>query len=451
MNSARPYDGLPLTRVAVLEREGRAPRGWLSFKHRRHFRFSTEALRRFALAKWEDVIFDAMVVCAAVEYTDSVARRPRHGWARHLKVRVPVHDPARWEAPEVVHSLCSALGFLTGDVWEFSFGARREERTEVSRGYLEFSLPRNACLPYSSGLDSLAVAGIERNRLDEQLVLVRVQKGSHFNHSDKTPFVKVPYSISSSKNRRETSGRSRGFKFALISGLAAHLTNAPNVICPESGQGVFGPVLATVGHAYQDYRSHPLFTRRMELFLEALLGLDVRYRFPRRSTTKGETLAEYVGLNGTEKWKETRSCWRDGRWSSVSGSWRHCGVCAACMLRRMSVHTAGLHEPEDTYVCERIEAGSLDEAVVPGFSKLNQTYREYAIAGTMHMRRMAELVDEPGPIEAHAAAVAPVLGQTVRDAEKEIRQLFEKHREEWISYVASLGRRSFVRTWGKLD
>ena len=451
MRSLRNNGALPLTRVAVVGKEGRAPRGWPAFQQGKHFEFSTEALRRFALARWEDAIFDAMVVCAAVEYADSIARRPAYGWARHLSVRVPVHDPARWEAPEVVRSLCSALGFLTGDVWEFSFCAREEERIEPRRGYLDFSVPRDACLPYSSGLDSLAVAEIEANRLGDQLVLVRVERGSHFKYSGKTPFVKVPYSISASKSRRETSGRSRGFKFALISGLAAYLTNSPRVICPESGQGVLGPVLATVGHSYQDYRSHPLFTRRMESFLKALLGSDVRYRFPRLWATKGETLSEFARLTETEAWKDAKSCWRDGRWSSIAGSWRHCGVCAACMLRRLSVHAAGLDEPGGTYVCVNMSAESLEEAVDPGFTKLNQRYREYAIAGTLHMRRMAEIAEETETIGAHAASLAPVLELEVKEVEKRVREMFEKHREEWVNYLASRGSRSFIRDWGTLN
>ena len=33
---------------------------------------------------------------------------------------------------------------------------------------------------------------------------------------------------------------SRGFKFAMISGLAAYLTGANKIIIPESGQGLSG-------------------------------------------------------------------------------------------------------------------------------------------------------------------------------------------------------------------
>ena len=55
------------------------------------------------------------------------------------------------------------------------------------------------------------------------------------------PFTTVPYKIAAGDfNFPETSGRSRGFKFALLSGIAAYLANVRRVIVPESGQGALG-------------------------------------------------------------------------------------------------------------------------------------------------------------------------------------------------------------------
>ena len=92
----------------------------------------------------------------------------------------------------------------------------------------------------------------------------------------------------------ESSGRSRGFKFALLSGVAAYLSGTKQVIVPESGQGALGPSLIPVGQEYEDYRNHPLFTHRMTVFLSALLDHKVRYTHPRLWHTKAETLAEFV-------------------------------------------------------------------------------------------------------------------------------------------------------------
>ena len=127
---------------------------------------------------------------------------------------------------------------------------------------------------------------------------------------------------------RDATSRSRGFKFALISGIAAYLTDAEEVIVPESGQGAIGPALITVGHAYPDYRNHPLFTKRMERFVRALLDKDIHFVFPRIWNTKGETLREYVAVSGENEWASTCSCWRNNRWSSVKTENCASAVCA---------------------------------------------------------------------------------------------------------------------------
>lgn len=87
----------------------------------------------------------------------------------------------------------------------------------------------------------------------------------------------------------------------------------------------------------------------------------------------------------------------------------------------------------------------------PEFARLNRAYGEYAIAGTLHMRRMAEIAEESDTIGAHVASLAPVLELAVNDMERRVRELFEKHREEWANYLASLGSRSFIRQWGTLN
>ena len=61
-------------------------------------------------------------------------------------------------------------------------------------------------------------------------------------------------------------------------------------------------------------------------------------------------------------WTDTRSCWQQSRQSSVGHHRRQCGVCAACMLRRMSMFTAGIEEPAETYVWERLSAARFERA-----------------------------------------------------------------------------------------
>ena len=445
----RRTGGAPDIRLEVVEPGHGVRRGRDTLERDRDFRFSTEGLRSYAFARWEEVVFDAVVLGIAVEYADATVKRPPHSWARHLCVSVPVHDLARWNDGAVVETLHGVLGFLTGDRWEISFVRLPSRRTARYENFLSLSVPAEACMPFSDGLDSRAASGILYKTLGKALILVRVQASSGVRSSRNEPFVRVPYTIRFGGKRQEPTGRTRGFRFALLSGIAAYLTQAQAVVLPESGQGAIGVALVTVANSYPDYRGHPFFARRMEGFLRALLGRAARYEFPFLWNTKGETLQQFVRVTSDESWPATRSCWRDSRWSSVARSRRQCGVCAACMLRRVAVHAAGLEEPKGTYVCIDMTADCLEKAVDPRFSRLNRAFREYAIAGVLHMEHLAEMAsgEKIATLRRHASLLGPALDLTLPEAASRLRRLFGRHRDEWATFLDSLGRRSFVRSW----
>jgi hypothetical protein len=240
----------------------------------------------------------------------------------------------------------------------------------------------------------------------------------------------------------------------MISGLAAYLSNAHRIIVPESGQGALGPSLVAVGHAHPDYRSHPSFASRMERFLKALLGYQVRYEFPCLWQTKGETLAGFINEcgDGAMGWTDTRSCWQQNRQISVNGKARQCGICAACMLRRLSVHAAGQVEAEDTYVWENLGADTFKGGASPDFDreKITRAMEEYAIAGTLHLDHLAGLLDSPANAPWVSVQVFR-LGQSLELPQSTVKQkldrLLAQHQLEWESFMASLGPTSFVAKW----
>jgi 7-cyano-7-deazaguanine synthase in queuosine biosynthesis len=354
--------------IDVVEAGRRPRKGRIAFDLGRDLEFSTDGLRSYAFSSWEPVIYDAMVLAAAIEFSDRVIKRPSRGWARRISLRLPVHDPARWNNPAVSNSLHEVLGFLTGDFWTIEFVKRSKTVPAPMQECLPFPRPTEAVIAYSDGMDSRAVAGLVGKTLGEKLVRVRVGSkaaGKPVIDGQLQPFAKVPYKFKASMGNGETTARSRGFKFALISGLAAYLADAGEILIPESGQGAIGPALVTVSHAYPDYRNHPLFTARMTRFLKALLGKTVKFSFPRLWHTKGETLREFSALPEGDSWRDTKSCWRNSRWSALNGKLVQCGICAACMLRRMSVHAAGLREEAGIYICTDLSASSLIDAIHP--------------------------------------------------------------------------------------
>lgn len=410
----------------------------------------TEGLESYFFADWNPVLVDLLVVAAAAEFCDIRRARPEYSWSRKFDVRVAVHDPTLWNRPDVCAFLEEALGYLTGDVWRFSFVQRRREVPRVAQGRLSLESGARIIMPYSDGLDSRAVrALVMASEGSDGLVAVRLGTGGVDRPRSKkkrTPFAVVPYKLKRPR-RGEASARSRGFKFAAVTGIAALMAGVQCIVVTESGQGVFGPVLAVSGQIYPDYRVHPTFSRRMERLLHAISGKEVHYEYPRLWSTKGETLKAAQALAKPPTWIDTRSCWQQARHSSVDGRRRQCGVCAACMLRRLSMFGAGIEEPADTYIWERLTAERLDDGVAAGFDKITSKMRSYAVAGVLHMDHLADLAESPlhaGSLRRAARETAEALDGDPAAVEKQLREMLGRHAAEWRAFRQALGLTSFV-------
>lgn len=446
--------GLPLLKVNVVEIGGAAKKGWTNCRIGEHLQFSGDSLASYFFAKWEPVVFDALLIAAAAEFCDKSKKRPKLGWGREIHLRLPVHDPDHWNSEAVSKSLHRALEFLTGDRWKIEFVARKKAEPSPQQGLFQLPLEgQSAVIPFSEGLDSRAVSGLMAQKFGSGLIRVRLGKKAYDKPKDANgrplPFTTVPYKVTGA-SFPESTARTRGFKFAMLSGVAAYLANAKRIIVPESGQGALGPSLVTVGQSYDDFRNHPAFASRMEEFLGALLGSEVRFEFPRLWFTKGETLRAYANLPGSDDWIKTRSCWQDNRHASVNGQRRQCGICAACMLRRLSVHAAALEEPEDTYVWSDLRAGTFESGASQGLKKIAKVQRDYAIAGTLHLDHLAALkrsANNAYGLKTSATLLGKALKISFSDAESNLDRMLTQHQKEWKAYMEYLGPASFVHQW----
>lgn len=456
-NKKESKPALPQHRVDVVELGVPARRHWLRCEIGENLNFDPAKLQTYCLARWDEQVYDAFVVAAAVQFCDHTKRRPSTGWGRDFVLRVPVHDPDRWSSTEVSTALHDALTFLTCDQWQITFTKRKKPVPPAPQG--NFNIPDDSCviIPFSDGLDSCAVAGLTTFECGQNLI--PVQLGSKLltrrrTGSRRIPFASIPYRVRcGNKGSVETSARSRGFKFALLCGLAAYLSQAEQVMMPESGQGALGPVLIPVGQAYEDYRNHPIFTDRMTVFLSAIFGRQIRYVYPRLWHTKAETLVEFVTkCRDGQNWAQTRSCWQGQRHVSVFGKMRQCGICTACMLRRMSVHAADLTECGQSYVWEDLTTARYEDGAATSFEnkKPKGAMYEHAIAGTLHLDHLAG-IQHTFANQAGLARQVDLLSKSLGLSEEEVRtklkRLLEKHSKEWRNFIDSLGPESFVAQW----
>jgi hypothetical protein len=444
---------LPELRVCVVEKGGRGRAGWQRCEIETNLRFSLEDMAAYFYARWEPIVFDTMLVAAAVEFCDKIMKRPPLGWAREIYLHVPVDAPEHWASGAVSEALHAALNLLTGDRWHITFGKRRRASAQPSQNTMPFDPGMAAVMPFSDGLDSCAVSALMDETYGSGLVRMRLgpkKRDQPISASGrKQPFQAVPYQVKTNGKAPEATGRSRGFKFAILSGLAAYLAKAPAVIVSESGQGAVGPVLVPVGHAHEDYRNHPVFMAMMTEFLDVLLGYKIKFLFPRLWHTKGETLAEYAAL-GRSDWKDTRSCWQDNRQVSVDRHRRQCGICAACMLRRMSLHAAQLQEAPDVYIWDDLSQPDFEPAAASGFKGGKKIKKQYAIAGALHLHHMAGLRKSAlskQTLELNAFHLSRVLDLPKAEVAQKVDRMLGQHEQEWSAFTNALGKESFVLEW----
>ena len=447
----------PEHRVDVVEEKSSARDDRIRCAIGEHLSFDTEGIETYCVAGWNATAYDACVIGAAVQFCDHTKRRRATDWGRDIALRVPVHDPDLWRSAKVSGALHDALSFLTGDQWRIDFARRKKDFAPPQQQPFDFP---SACvlMPFSDGLDSYLAAGMLQREHGDALVRVRLGSKTPLAERARTSppraFASMPWRVSYGKSGSvETSARSRGFRFALLSGIAAFLCNSRRVVLPESGQGTLGPSLVPVGQAYTDVRNHPLFTAKMERLVSALFAHEVHYEYPYLWCTKGQTLSAFLeSCPDDTDWMGTRSCWQGARQASVSGSLRQCGICAACLLRRMSVHAAGRCEAAEIYVWEELSATRFENGAAQAFTnrKPRGALHEYAIAGVLHLDHLANLRRSPASaaaIKRQAFLLSRSLGLDEQDTQRKLEGMLRRHEEEWRDFVDSLGPRSFVAQW----
>ena len=360
--------------------------------------FDPSILDTYHYEGWNPIHHDLLVVCAAVEFADRRQARRATQWSRQFQVIVPVFEVDTWEQVDVREHLHDTLRHLTGDDWQFFFRQAVDSDAEhhARQRMLPFRNNKQFAIAYSNGIDSRCVSSL----LDDgdSAVRIRVSKIKDRIKQGERPFDQVPFAVKVA-SAGESEVRSRGFKFAAITAIAGHLSGVSRIIVPESGQGAIGPFLRPLHNTYADYRNHPSFFRKMERFIRVLLGYSVCYEQPRLWNTKGETIGAFLAQaqDGRETLLNTRSCWQQ-RWNArFNGKLRQCGLCAACLLRRMSMYATEVDEPADTYIFNDLTRARYEEAVPRhGCRRLSRTMVEYGSVGARHLQQLADMAELSG-------------------------------------------------------
>lgn len=409
--------------------------------------FDPSILDTYRYDGWQSVHHDLLVVCATVEFADRRYARSNIQWSRRFLITVPVLELDMWQQPKVQAYLGDTLRHLTGDDWHFSFvEADRSAVINHRQHSLDFGDIKQFTIAYSDGLDSRCVSGI----YDKGAVRVRISKSKDKIKYGERPFDLIPFEVK--LKSLESGVRSRGFKFAAITAIAGQLSGVSKIIVPESGQGALGPVLLPLHNVYADYRNYPTFFRKMELFIKVLLRYEVTYEQPRLWYTKGQTISVFLTQPGVrpEDLLNTRSCWQQ-RWNiRIDGKLRQCGLCAACLLRRMSMHSVRIDEPDDTYTFADLTATQYEDGIPRNNHVRSREMVEYGSAGVRHLQQLADLSGQPdAALRPHVFEIARAINASEQDTRDNLRKLLMQHAEEWRDFISAQGKHSFISNWAE--
>ena len=413
--------------------------------------FDASVLDTYHYAGWKPVHHDLLVVCAAVEFADR--RRPRRAtqWSRWFQITIPVFERDAWDQAAVRRYLHDTLRHLTGDDWQFSFRQAKESTVEdsVRQRMLPFRENKEFVIAYSNGIDSRCVSDILDAR--DSVVRVRLTRVRDRAKHGERPFDQIPFAVKTGSG--ETDVRSRAFKFAAITAIAAHLCAVGKIVVPESGQEAIGPSLLPLHNTYPDYRNHPTFFRKMERFIQELLGFSVSYEQPRLWNTKGETIRAFAARveSGRESLLNTRSCWQQ-RWNArFDGKLGQCGLCAACLLRRMSMHAAEIEEPAGIYFVDDLTRARYEDArPQQRGGRLSRTLVEYGSVGARHLQQLADRAEvSDTALRPFVFEIARATSTSEHETLEGLRRLLLQHASEWRAFCRAQGPRSFIVGWAK--
>lgn len=409
---------------------------------------------------------DLVDVAVAVYVADRLCRRhPRHApraealWQRRMHVEVPVRDPERWSGAGLGGPLADLLGYLTDDVWAFTFVPRRgaaARPSESQRGlFPEPPPPPASAALFSGGLDSLAglVARLAAHPA-ETTVLFCGRTNKRIGAPQRALLEAVaqafpqrvrPVAVGFGLNGRrrgafdqeETSQRTRGFVFQAFGAVTARMAGLDRLDVYENGVGAINlPYTGAQLGSQATRATHPVTLRLMSALLTRVFGAPFAVALPYASMTKGELCEALRDIGLGHLARRSVSC--DG-YPQRSKRADQCGVCPSCLLRRQSLHHARLldHDPSSLYVHDVYDASAPDAH--------ERRFSLRAMGGQAHHLRRALASVRPWEAlaarypeleEAADALEGPDGGAAVREA---LIALYRRYCEEWGAFAASTG------------
>ncbi len=278
-----------------------------------HIRFENVAkvLQRQLSPRLKDLLEIASYVyaadCATRRGTQWTDEKSTEAWGRDFTFVIAVREPDFWRTAAISSLLTEVLGFLSNDLYSFTFVPLKQDRKEQQ--YLELGTQKDwpfhgpeRVVMFSGGLDSLAGA-VETARGGGNLVLVSHRPVSTLSSRQKKIFselqrefpdqlIHVPVWINKDVGLgREPTQRTRSFLYAALGTVVAESVQAGGVRFFENGIVSLNlPVADEVIRARASRTTHPVALHLLKSLCSAVTERDFAVDNPYLFKTKADVV-----------------------------------------------------------------------------------------------------------------------------------------------------------------
>lgn len=184
----------------------------------------------------------------------------------------------------------------------------------------------------------------------------------------------------------------------------------------------------------------------MTALLKSLWGTLIRFEHPQMWRTKGEVLRRLDSHQLLSGWQATHSCSQGPRQIRTERHIAlHCGLCAGCLLRRVSVFAAGLRDDHDQYFFANLGASDLKESVCRDAAR-NLTRNDVDIAAhaVLAMQSLADLANNRDIAARKVGIFDAFEADELNHVQNQLDRMLIAHRDEWRGFLASLPVNSWI-------
>ena len=317
-----------------------------------------DRVRRLGI-RLNNQVMDFLTIAMAVTAADTFVLRKdtANGWCRSFSITLPLCQPAIWQANKV--HLEHILHFLSGDIWQFDFQENGQNPpqpySQNDRTKLVDLRNKDCVCLFSGGLDSsigaidlleqghspvLVSHSYKGDKSRQQAIIQQLNQNGYINQFSQFNAIAQPHLNNGRATEITMRTRSLNFlAFAIVSAYALQefVQEEIDVFVPENGViSINAPLTVRRVGTLSTRTTHPYFIQEIQRLFTAV-NIPFTLRNPYQFKTKGQMIAECENLPLLQQIiPDTVSC---SHWKRKN---QQCGICVPCLIRRASLHYAGI-------------------------------------------------------------------------------------------------------------